>query len=150
MWTSDPLRPLDFVLDSKSPAGRPAGLVLRILVAGLSKGPYQPLPFRRSFLPSDPSDTHMQDYRAYFIGPSPILLGTGASFAKTTTKLSKKPRSFSKAPQLSFGVVIGSSPGSSVKSQGKTVRPAPYVTPQTLSSANFSCLRQHVIVLLFL
>jgi hypothetical protein len=32
---------------------------------------------------------------------------------------SGKPRSFSKAPQLSFGVVLGSSPGSSVKSQTK-------------------------------
>jgi len=50
-------------------------LVLRILVAGLSKGPYQPLPFRRSFLPSDPSDTHMQDYRAYFVGREKHFIG---------------------------------------------------------------------------
>jgi hypothetical protein len=40
-----------------------------------------------------------------------ILLGTGSWFAETTAKPPKKPRSFSRAPQLSFGVVLGSSLG---------------------------------------
>jgi hypothetical protein len=64
----------------------------------------------------------MQHYRAYFVGPQIhfiryrlFLSGTGSSFAKMTAKLSKKPRRFSKAPQLSFGLVLGSSRGSSVK-----------------------------------
>jgi hypothetical protein len=63
-------------------------------------------------------------FGCWIIGPissgvRSILSGIEASFAKTTTKLSKKPRSFSKAPQLSFGVVPGWSPGSSVKSESK-------------------------------
>jgi hypothetical protein len=57
----------------------------------------------------------MPDYRAYFVGPEKDFIGYRGLFAKTTAKLSKKPRSFSKAPQLSFGAVLGSSPGLSVK-----------------------------------
>ncbi len=125
MWFRNPPSPIKLCFRIQEWARDPQSWV-----AALTKGPYQRPPFRRSFL----LPGHLGQNACQLTGPISsglriILSGTEASFAKTTAKLSNKPRRYSKVPRLSFGAARVSSPGS------VTSRSEPAGLPQHSPSA---------------